>query len=395
MTSNQPDRPLSVLIAGAGVAGLETTMALHELAGPRVAVTLLSPATEFAYKPLSVREPFAGGAATSVPLAKIAADFGVELRHDSLAWVAPGQHAAFTDSGAEIAYDVLVLALGARRERPYERVTAFAGGEDSASVHGIVQDVEGGYTRSVAFVVPPGMTWPLPLYELALMTATRAREMGVAPELTIVTPEEAPLGVFGPEASAELRTILAGAGIALRTSSYADVPDGRTVNMHPSGDAVTAERIVTVPVLRGTAPRGVPADDDGFIPTDTHGRVTGVTDVYAAGDGVQFPIKQGGIATQQADAIAEVIAKRAGAPLEPRAFRPILRSMLLTGDRARYLRSEVSRGRDGISEISEHTLWWPPAKIAGRYLAPYLAGEPGYAELASASVAQPLERSTP
>src|SRR4051812_20649500 len=100
MTSNQPDRPLNVLIAGAGVAGIETAMALHALARRRVAATLLSPATEFVYKPLSVREPFAAGAAMRRPLAKIAADFGADLRRDALSWVAPGQHAAFTDSGA-------------------------------------------------------------------------------------------------------------------------------------------------------------------------------------------------------------------------------------------------------------------------------------------------------
>src|SRR5215204_1900533 len=162
MTSSTDSSPVRVLVAGAGVAGLETMMALHALAGPRVSVTLLSPAGEFVYSPLSVREPFAAAGATREPLDRIARDFGAELRQDALAWVAPGQRSAFTESGAEISYDVLVLALGARRERPFERVVTFAGGEDSESVHGLIQDVEGGYTKSVAFVVPPGTTWPLP-----------------------------------------------------------------------------------------------------------------------------------------------------------------------------------------------------------------------------------------
>jgi sulfide:quinone oxidoreductase len=372
MTSPRSDSPLRVLIAGAGVAGLETMMALHELAGPRVKTTLLSPATEFVYKPLSVREPFAAGAASRHPLQPIADDFGAELRHEALAWVAPGQHAAFTEGGAELEYDVLVLALGARRERPFDQVTTFAGGEDSESLHGLVQDIEGGYVKSVAFVVPPGVTWPLPLYELALMTAARAREMSMSPDLTLVTPEEAPLGVFGPEASDDVAQMLESEGIAVRTSAYAEVPNGRTVSLHPVGETLTVDRVVAVPTLHGIAPRGIPSDAQGFVATDGHGRVTGIHDVYAAGDGVQFPIKQGGIATQQADAVAEVIAKRAGASVEPRAFRPVLRALLLTGSKDRFLRGEVSRGRDGISEAANTTLWWPPTKISGRYLSAYL-----------------------
>jgi sulfide:quinone oxidoreductase len=363
---------MRVLIAGGGVAGLETMLALHELAGPRVTTTLLSPASDFVYQPLSVREPFASSGATRLPLERIAGDCGAELRQDALTWVAPGQHAAFTHSGAEIEYDVLVLALGARRARPWERVTTFAGTDDAESIHGLVQDVEGGYVNSLAFVVPRGTTWPLPLYELALMTATRAREMETTPELSLVTSETAPLEVFGTEASTEVARLLADNGIATYTSAEADVSDGRVVSLRSRRETLDVERVVTIPVLHGTAPRGVPADELGFIPTDGHGRVPDIDDVYAAGDGTQFAIKQGGLATQQADAVAEVIAKRAGASLEPRAFRPVMRSVLFTGGRDRFLRGEGTRGGDGVSETSDGPMWWPATKIAGRYLAPYL-----------------------
>ena len=97
---------------------------------------------------------------------------------------------------------------------------------------------------------------------------------------------------------------------------------------------------------------GVPADADGFVPVDRHGRVTGLAGVYAAGDGTAFPIKQGGLATQQADAVAETIAAAAGAPIEPEPFRPILRGMLLTGGDNRFLRSAVARWR-GRRQVRE------------------------------------------
>src|SRR4051794_30137156 len=196
MTSQPASTPLRVLVAGAGVAGLETMIALHELAGERVQVTLLTPDSEFVYRPMSVLQPFAGPAPDARPLARIAADLGAGLRQASLSSVDPAAHVAVTSDGDELPYDVLVLTLGARRSQPFGRVTTFADGRDSERVHGVVQDVEAGYTNSVDFLVPPGVTWPLPLYEIALMTAHRARDMGMSPVLRMISPEAAPLVVF-------------------------------------------------------------------------------------------------------------------------------------------------------------------------------------------------------
>ena len=97
-----------------------------------------------------------------------------------------------------------------------------------------------------------------------------------------------------------------------------------------------------------------------------------VADVYAAGDGTNFPIKQGGLATQEADAAAEHIAHQAGAPVDPRPFRPVLRGKLLTGGREHFL-SDAVAGGGGESQASEQPLWWPPTKVSGKYLSPWLA----------------------
>ncbi len=69
------------------------------------------------------------------------------------------------------------------------------------TLHGLIQDVELGYIKSIAFVSPGRMAWPLPLYELALMTAGRAFDMDIEMPVTIVTPEDSPLAIFGEEAS--------------------------------------------------------------------------------------------------------------------------------------------------------------------------------------------------
>ena len=130
---------------------------------------------------------------------------------------------------------------------------------------------------------------------------------------------------------------------------------------------------MALPKLEGPGLPGLPADDLGFIEIDEHARVVGVDDVYAPGDATDFPIKQGGIATQQADAAVEMIAARLGAGVRPATFQPLLRGMLLTGIAPTYLRSAVTEQAADAGELAETPLWWPPTKIAGRYLGPHLA----------------------
>ena len=97
----------------------------------------------------------------------------------------------------------------------------------------------------------------------------------------------------------------------------------------------------------------------------------GVEDVYAAGDGTNFPIKQGGLGTQQADAVAAHIAHRIGASETPEPFRPVLRGKLLTGGESMSMRADVAGG-GGEGVASPDYLWWPPHKISSRYLASLL-----------------------
>jgi sulfide:quinone oxidoreductase len=370
------DGRMRVVIAGGGVAALEATLALRDLAGERLALTLVAPDGRFTYRPLSVTEPFALGRARTVPLAGIARDLGAELIEDGLAAVRPAARQAILAGGAELDYDALLVAIGARRTPAFEHAITFRGQEDSEPVHGLIQDLEAGYLRRIAFVVPPSVAWPLPLYELALMTAQRAYEMGLDElDLTLVTPEPSPLAVFGPAASDDVRQLLEAAGIAIRSSARGEVPDGTTVVLHPGGRTLSCDRVLALPAVESIPIDGLPGDAAGFVRVDAEGRVRGLEAVYAAGDGTSFPVKQGGLACQQADAAAAAIARQAGADVEPRPFKPVLRGELLTGSAPLYLRTDLSGGAGDRSESSGHTLWWPPSKIAGRHLAPYLARE--------------------
>jgi sulfide:quinone oxidoreductase len=232
----------------------------------------------------------------------------------------------------------------------------------------------------VAFVKPAGASWPLPLYDLALMTAADCAAHGRPEvELSLITPEEEPLGVFGHHASAAIRAILGESGVSLHTGSYGEPSSPGWLAITPGHRSLAVDRIVTEPRLVGPSLRGIPSEHEGFIQTDAHGRVPGLDDVFAAGDATTFPVKQGGLAAQQADAVAEAIAAAAGAQIDPQPFRPVLRGTLLTGGPARYLRADISGGAGDDSTVSDEALWWPPNKLCGRYLAPYLSSKTGEA----------------
>ena len=205
-----------------------------------------------------------------------------------------------------------------------------------------MKDVGGGYTRRVAFVVPPGITWSMPIYELALLTAASAYDSKVAPELHVVTPEDAPLAIFGTQATQSLIALLEEAGIHLHAGVYAEQTGQGALELRPTGERIEVDRIVALPRLRaGPGPSGRWA---GFLPVDEYARVRGQDDVWAAGDATDFPLKQGGIATQQADVAARAIAARAGAPVQTEAFSPLLRGILLTGTGAWWLRRDPGGG---------------------------------------------------
>lgn len=364
-----------MLIVGGGVAGLETLLALRELAEERFAIELLVDKPDFVYRPLAVAEPFGLGESRRFDLARIAADRGATLRKGNLESVDPASHQVLTRDGARVDYDVLVLAIGANAQPPFSGAVTIQGPGYTGRFSTVLRELEGRRVHRVAFAVPGDVPWPLPLYELALMTAARVKERGLRTvELSFVTPESQPLEIFGNEAAAAVQGLLGEGGIALHTDCHpvSVEEDGLAVVPRERG-RVPAERVVTLPRLTGPDVPGLPHDRDGFLRVDLHGLVQGETDVYAAGDGTSFPIKQGGIATQQADAVAESIAARAGAPVTPEPFRPVLRGLLLTGESPRYLRSEIGGGHGDDWDVSEHALWWPPSKIAGRYLSPYLA----------------------
>jgi len=372
MTTQGSHPKLRVLIAGGGVAALETALALRHLAPEQTARTVIAPNSEFVYRPMTVREPFAYTSAHRYPLAPIVGDAGAELICDELSFVDPVKQVAHTKADAQIEYDALVLALGAHARPRYKHALTIDDRKLDETLHGLLQDIEGGYTHSLAFVSPGRMAWQLPMYELALMTAGRAYDMGVDLAITIVTPEDSPLAIFGTQASDTVNELLAQAHIETISSAYAEIPRTGEIVINPGDRHLRVDRIVALPELYGPPLGGIPLGEHGFIRVTPYGQVAGAGPIYAAGDAIDFPIKHGGLASQQADVAAQSIAALAGAPVTPEPFIPVIHGMLLTADAPRYLTARITGGVGFSSEVTESPTWSPPGKIAAKYLAPYL-----------------------
>src|SRR5438067_1586242 len=247
-------RPLHVLIAGGGVAGLEALLGLRHHAQERVSIELLAPEPQFWYRPLSVAEPFGLGRVHGLDLSSVADECGALFTLGGLRGIDTSRGTALTSTGAELDYDALLIAVGARPVESVPGAFTFRGPADSAAFGALLDELGKGKGKRVVFALP---------------------------------------------------------------------------------DAV-----------------------------------------FAAGDATPFPIKQGGLATQQADAAAEAIAGLAGADVVAQPFRPVLRGLILTGGAPLYARAELSRAGNPAS-VATDALWWPPGKIVGRYLAPYLAERSG------------------
>jgi sulfide:quinone oxidoreductase len=378
MSTDPTSHPFHVLITGGGVAALEATMALRALAGDRVRITLLAPERDFRYRPMAVAEPFTIARTRHIALTDVAADFDADLVIGALAGVEPAERRVRTQGGTRIGYDALVIACGTRIRPAFEDAVTIDDRNLGGTLRGLVQDVEGGYTTEIVFVAPAQAFWPLPLYELALLTAHRAYDMNVDVDLSVVSPESAPLALFGAAISSELSKLLRDAGITFHDSSFAQLRHGELA-LQPSGVRLRPDRVVALPLLEGPKITGVPSDPHGFIPVTEHGAVLGIDAVYAAGDVTSYPIKHGGLAAQQADVVAAAIAARAGVAADQRPLRPVIRGMLLTGTKSRFFEAELAGDGGFQSTVSDVCPWDPPTKLAAGQLGPYLAREERHA----------------
>jgi sulfide:quinone oxidoreductase len=350
------DQCSRVLVAGGGLAALEAVLTMRGSARTEdLPIAMLAPEASFASRPMATKAAVGHGPVWRMELGRFARDHDVELVAESLASVDVNERVATTSSGAEVVYSELLVAVGARRRAWLEGAITFGLTEPGGGIALLLQDLASGAASNVAFVVPPNAFWTPLVYELALLIAGYARAASLDATVSLVTPESAPLAMFGPRASLAVAQRLRREQIEVR--------------LRANADAVDADRVVTLPALSGPAIDGLPADPEGFLPIDERGRITGTVNVYAAGDTVAFPIKQAGLTARQADAAADTILADRDLRSRHRLFPTALEG-LLTPDED-FLDLRDPRWADDCA-LRPRSIWWPPPTISAPCLSPYL-----------------------
>jgi sulfide:quinone oxidoreductase len=353
-----------VLIAGGGIGALAGALALREYAPPGLELALLAPGPDLVLAPETVLEATGGPPGARYELAAIAADLGAEHIADVLEAVDLERRLAGTREHGLVGYDALLLAMGARPGPTLPGAVRFGGPRDVVAVRDALSAA--GERARIVFAAVPGVGWTLPLYELALLAAARRPDASIA----VATPEPRPAAAFGAVAAREVSHRLAAAGIDVHAGVLPESVEDDALWL-ADGSSLDADLVVALPQPTGPAILGLPSDAHGFLPVDRFGRVLGAPGVWAAGDATARPLKQGGLAAQQAEVAARSLAAELGAHVVPEPYRPALRGVLLTGAAPRYLRhSSVS---SVPSAASTRPLWSAPGKVADGRVARYLA----------------------
>ena len=362
MTTLKTDssRPARVAIIGGGVAALEAMLAFDSLSYSGTDVHLFSPQSRFVLKPLAVSSGFGRGGLLSFDLAKLTATARATFHNLSVSEVDASRRALKLSDGSEFEYDYLIASPGTESVESVPGAVTYRWSTGNEAVTEALDSLRDRDEAKVVVTAPEGGAWPLPTYELALLIAA---ELGASASVSIVTPEESPLGLFGEADSEKVAALLRDQGIeTILETAPSEYRDGVLVTS--DGKQIEADFVLALPRLAGRRIPGLPCDDEGFIPVDDFGRILEHSREYAAGDVTSFPVKFGGFAAAQADVVAAAIGAAAlgGPPPEP--YKPVYRAVLVTADGLVGL----GPGVDGSSAYG----WDPAEKIYGKRLMPFL-----------------------
>ncbi|MFD9094128.1 NAD(P)/FAD-dependent oxidoreductase [Streptomyces collinus] len=276
-STSQPGR---VVVVGAGMAGVQTAVALREQ-GCTGTVTLIGaePHQPYDRPPLSkaVLLGTAEGSAFDVDFESL----GIELRLGCEALgVRPADHELDTEAGA-VPYDVLVLATGAEPIR-------LPGTEGVPGVHLLRTLDDAERLRPVLAaqhrIVVVGAGW------IGAEFATAAREAGC--EVTVVEAADRPLaGALPAEVAARMTAWYADSGADLRVNARVERVEPGLVEL-ADGTRLPADAVVVGigarPATGWLAGSGIELGAAGEVVADAHLR-TSAEDVYAVGDCASFP----------------------------------------------------------------------------------------------------------
>ena len=370
----RPRFPASSSPAAASPASRRAWPCARSSASPSLDIALLCREDRFEYRPLAVLEPFEGAPAWSMKLERFAADQDVRLVVDALAGVDPDRHVAITAYSGRLSYDALLVCVGARPVRALPGAITFRGGRDAAAVRAALDAVQPGEAATIAFAVPFGAFWTLPLYELAILAAARLQTRGTRAQVVITSPEGAPLEAFGTAASTAVAQLLDAHGIEFTSHARAVTADAGELELD-DGRRIATAAVVTPPRPRRPARRRNPPGQRRLHRRRRARARAGRRRRLRRGRRHHLPA--------QAGRPGHAAGRRGRRGHARRTRRTHRSAPVRAGPQGRPLHRPRARipARDGWagagSEPRPYSMWWPPSKIAGRHLAPYLATRAG------------------
>lgn len=360
-----------MLIAGGGVGGAEAALALRALA-PEIDVEVLSPDPSFTVPPLAPLATLEPDTWIRRDLADLVEPHGVRVRRDALVSVDAVAGTVETREQGAVGFDRLILAVGCQADAAVSGALTFVPAV-VPDVVAILDELRSRWVATLGVVVPEGVAWTLPAYEVALAAARAAPGALV----TVVTAEHAPLAALGQSSSSHVKLVLARAGVQLMTGWAARSFADGVLALDPDG-FLDFDRVIALPRPSPRFVPGVPTTDDGWIRVDRVGAVLGLDGVYAVGDMTDEPLKHGGLAAAQADAVATAVAASLGFDVDVEPYRAVLEAVLLDGP------ALAGRVRSELDHLAGPVLEWreagpePWRKLAARHLGAALAaGERG------------------
>src|SRR3712207_4656118 len=137
----------------------------------------------------------------TAPLADLCADHDATFHEGSVTFVDVVRRRMETDRGESVPFDAAIIAPGGRARPTLTGALTFDGRRGIVELRRLIARLPDDDVGIIAFAVPGGVSWALPAYELALLTAQQAAGRS---RVALVTPASAPLEAFGRAASARV-----------------------------------------------------------------------------------------------------------------------------------------------------------------------------------------------
>ncbi|MFQ6013995.1 MAG: NAD(P)/FAD-dependent oxidoreductase [Anaerolineae bacterium] len=321
----------TVLILGGGVGGIVTANALRQRLNLEHRVVVMDKRAEYVFTPslLWVMIGWRRPGQITKDLRRLLRP-GVEVLKAEVQEIDP-QRAVVRADGDELAYDYLVVALGA--DLAPEAMPGFNEAahtpfdlEGAASLWSALGGFEGGRVAILVSAVP--YKCPAAPYETALLLDNHFRRRGMRDrvEMVVYTPEPAPMGVAGPAMGRAVVGMLEARGIGFNPElnlTRIDAAGKELVFENPSTSSGQRREPAPFDFLVGVPPHRAPtvareaglANEAGWVPVDMRTLETKAERIYAIGDittitlpnGKPLP-KAGVFAHGQAEVVASNIA---------------------------------------------------------------------------------------